>query len=147
MQLTTTKKEEKIPRYAQTEWFKQFLDEFELNIDRKPEDKKKFIDIARELGITHAHFRDCISRDYSKEQLKNILLRRGLEDSVEIYQTIVENKQNPKHARLYLDYFSPFTPGQPDTGGGNINVFVGVFSSDNKQNIEEVGVKVVKDDG
>ena len=146
MQLTTTKKEEKIPRYAQTEWFKQFLDEFEENLDRPTDKKKKFRQIAKELGITHGHFRDCLIRDYTKDQMKNILLRRGLEDSTEVYQTIFENRQDSKHAKLYLDYFTPFKPDQEDTNKGNINVFVGVFSSDNKQNVEEVEVKVVKDD-
>lgn len=123
--LVKQEKPEKIPDFAKTDWYQQLLSEIRLNFTReKPLSLNK---ISKKLSVTQQRVSQVLVHEYSKKQLQAIVDEFGFADAPEVYQIVKANLNNPGHARLYHEYYSPIRK-KDVAQSGDIIINVGVIA-------------------
>lgn len=121
---------EKIPDFAKSQWFQEFLRMYQDAITRRK--AVSLHQISKKLEVSHQRIYQIIDHPYTLQCIRQTLERAGAIDSAKVYANIFNSKGNPRHARLFLEYFSPVQPKSVNAGG-NILINVNVFANQNRQ--------------
>ena len=136
---------QKIPDFAKQPYFDKILETIEKSI--LSEEKQSIRKLATELNLSFQWIYKVLSHEYTQKKIEEIVKSNGIMDTGKVYQTILENRRNPRHSELFLKYFSPIKPAEVQQGG-NIMINIGLFGgnkSDKMSDVDEADYDVIDD--
>jgi hypothetical protein len=133
-QLQIQTDDKKVPAFAKQPYFDKILETIEKSIIS--DEKQSIRKLADELNLSFQWIYKVLSHEYTQKKIEEIVKSNGTLDTGKVYQTILDNRRNPRHSELFLKYFSPIKPVETQQGG-NIMINIGLFGANKSDNVTD----------